>query len=222
MRGGLYVKQSTEKRPRWGPVLDEVAGLVVPNLANRSSSAALLLRVDGDIFAFTFGYDRYLLEQSLFVQDFGLRTALNTLDEKSLRSVDLHTLEDQPVQKKSQAARDSEVSVFGIDILRDILRAVTGVPKREVNLMQIAGGDAAFSFSVEMEAEDFPMLCRRVKGYYANEDYKASFSWVDNVRKVKDDVSIDALNMRLVQAISARDPGIMVTLPEIGAWVFPA
>ena len=216
--GVLYVKRSAEKRPGWGSVLDEVAGQAVPGLANRSSSAVLLLRVDGDIFAFAFGYGRHLIEQSLFVQDFGLRTALNTLDDKSLRSVDLHTLEDQPVQKKSQAARDSEVGVFGIDILRDILRAVTGVPKRGINLTQISGGDAMFSFGIEMEAADFPELARRIKRYYANDDYKASFSWVDNVRKVKDDASIDALNTRLVQAIAARDPAIMVTLPEIGAW----
>jgi len=216
--GVLYVRQSTEKRPSWGSVLDDVTGRVIPNLANRSSSAVLLLRVDGDVFAFTFGYGRYLIEQSLFVQDFGLRTALNTLDEKSLRSVDLHTLEDQPVQRKSQAARDSEVGVFGIDILRDVLRAVTGVPKRGVGLTQIAGGDATFSFSTEMEAADFPELARRIKGYYANDDYKTSFSWVDNVRKVKDDASIDALNAQLVRAVSTRNPGIMVTLPEIGAW----
>lgn len=134
LEGTLYVKRSVEKRPNWGPVLDEVTGTAIPGLANRSSSAVLLLRVDGDIFAFTFGYGRHLIEQSFFVQDFGLRTALNTLDEKSLRSVDLHTLEDQPVQKKSQAARDSDVSVFGIDILRDVLRAVTGVTRRGVGL----------------------------------------------------------------------------------------
>lgn len=216
--GVLYVKRSAEKRPSWGSVLDEVAGHVIPDLANRSSSAVLLLRVDGDIFAFAFGYGRYLIEQSLFVQDFGLRTALNTLDDKSLRSVDLHTLEDQPVQKKSQAARDSEVGVFGIDILRDVLRAVTGVPKRGVGLMHIAGGDSMFSFGAEMEAADFPALARSIKGHYVNDDYKTSFSWVDNVRKVKDQASIDALNAKLVQAVAARDPGIMVTLPEIGAW----
>jgi uncharacterized protein (TIGR04141 family) len=199
-------------------LLDEVVGKAIPSITNRSSSAALLLRVDGDIFAFSFGYGRYLLEQSLFVQDFGLRTALNTLDDKSLRSVDLHTLEDQPVQKKSQAARDSDVGVFGIDLLRDVLRAVTGVPKRGIDLKQIAGGDAMFSFGIEMEAADFPELARRVKGYYANNDYKKSFAWVDNVRKVKDDASIDALDAQLVQALSARNPEVMVTLPEIGAW----
>lgn len=216
--GVLYVKRSSEKRPSWGSLLDEAAGHDIPGLANRSSSAVLLLRVDGDIFAFTFGYGRYLIEQSLFVQDFGLRTALNTLDDKSLRSVDLHTLEDQPVQKKSQAARDSEVGVFGIDILRDVLRAVTGVPKRGVDLVQIAGGDAMFSFGAEMEAADLPTMARRIKGYYANDDYKASFSWVDNVRKIKDDASIDVLNAQLVQAVSVRNPGVMVTLPEIGTW----
>lgn len=216
--GVLYVRQSEETRPSWGSLLDEVAGRVIPDLVNRSNASVLLLRVDGDIFAFTFGYGRYLIEQSLFVQDFGLRTALNTLDEKSLRSVDLHTLEDQPVQKKSQAARDSEVGVFGIDILRDVLRAVTGVPKHGVGLRHIAGGDAMFSFGTEMEAADFPALVRRIKGYYTNDDYKTSFAWVDNVRKIKDDGSIDALNAQLVQAVSARNPRIMVTLPEIGAW----
>lgn len=216
--GALYVRRTAEKRPSWGSMLDEVAGQAIPGLANRSSSAVLLVRVDGDIFAFAFGYGRYLIEQSLFVQDFGLRTALNTLDDKSLRSVDLHTLEDQPVQKKSQVARDSNVGVFGIDILRDVLRAVTGVPRRGVDLMQITGGDAMFSFGVEMEVVDFPALARRIKGYYVNDDYKTSFSWVDNVRKVKDDASIDALNSQLVQAVAARNPGIMVTLPEIGAW----
>lgn len=218
MDGVLYVRRSEEKRPSWGSVLDEVAGHLIPNLANRSSSAVLLLRIDGDIFAFAFGYGRYLIEPSLFIQDFGIRTALNTLDDKSLRSVDLHTLEDQPVQKKSQAARDSELGVFGIDILRDILRAVTGVPKRGVNLVQIAGGDSMFSFGVEMEAADFPALARRIKGYYSNDDYKTSFSWVDNVRKIKDDTSIEVLNALLVQAVSTRNPGIMITLPEIGTW----
>lgn len=216
--GVLYVRKSEHKRPSWGSLLDEIAGRDIPDLANRSCSAALVLRVDGDIFAFTFGYGRYLIEQSLFVQDFGLRAALNTLDEKSLRSVDLHTLEDQPVQKKSQAARDSELGVFGIDILRDVLRAVTGVPKGGVGLKQIAGGDAMFSFSMTMEAADFPALARRIKGYYDNEDYKTSFSWVDNVRRVKDDTSINLLNRQLVQAISARNPEIVITLPEIGAW----
>ena len=216
--GVLFVRRSTETRPSWGAFLDEAAGRGIPNLVNRSSSAVLLLRVDDDVFAFAFGYGRYLIDQSKFVQDFGLRTALNTLDEKSLRSVDVHTLEDQPVQKKSQAARDSEVGVFGIDILRDVLRAVTGVPKHGVELVQIAGGDAMFSFGAKMEVTDLPTLVRRIKEYSENNEYKNSFSWVDNVRKIKDEASIEELNKRLVQAISDGNPSAILTLPEIGTW----
>jgi uncharacterized protein (TIGR04141 family) len=216
--GVLFVRRSTETRPSWGAFLDEAAGRGIQNLVNRSSSAVLLLRVDDDVFAFAFGYGRYLIDQSKFVQDFGLRTALNTLDEKSLRSVDVHTLEDQPVQKKSQAARDSEVGVFGIDILRDVLRAVTGGPKHGVELVQIAGGDAMFSFGAKMEVADLPKLVRRIKQYSENNEYKSSFSWVDNVRKIKDEASIEALNMRLVQAVAERNEGVILTLPEIGTW----
>lgn len=216
--GLLCVKRSEERRPDWGELLDEVAGVQVLGLTNSSSSAVLLFRVDGNVFAFVFGYGRHLLEQAHFVQDFGLRTALNTLDEKSLRSVDLHTLEDQPVQKRSQAARDSEVSVFGIDILRDILRAVTGNPKPGVGLRHVAGGDAMFSFSTEIEAADLPALARRMKIHYDNIDYKTSFAWVDNIRRIKDDASIDVLNAQLLQAIRNSDPTVIVTLPEIGEW----
>lgn len=218
MDGTLFVKKSDEKRPTWGPFLDEISGINIRGIANRSSSAVLLLRVDGDVFAFTFGYGRYLIEQSLFVQDFGLRTALNTLDEKSLRSVDLHTLEDQPVQKKSQAARDSEVSVFGIDILRDVLRAVTGVPKKGIDLVQIAGGDAGFSFGIDIEPAELPELSRRIKNYYNSETYKTSFAWVDNVRRLKDETEIKRLDELLIAAVRARNGRLMITLPEIGAW----
>jgi uncharacterized protein (TIGR04141 family) len=76
----------------------------------------LLIDVNGNVFAFTFGYSRFLLNTAYFVEDFGLKTALNTLNQQSPRSVDLHTLEDQPIQKKSQAVRGGGASVFGIDI----------------------------------------------------------------------------------------------------------
>ena len=33
--GVLFVKRSAEKRPRWGSVLDEAVGRVIPDLANR-------------------------------------------------------------------------------------------------------------------------------------------------------------------------------------------
>lgn len=216
--GALYVKRTAEKRPKWSEIVDAVTGMEVSQIGNKSSSAVLFLRSGNMLFAFTFGYGRYLINTSYFVQDFGLKTALNTLDHESLRSVDLHTLEDQPVQKKSQATRESEASVFGIDISRDVLRAVTGSPKAGIDFKNISGGDAMFSFGVELEIEDLPALASLIASYYENDDYKSGFSWVDNVRRVKEKILLDELDEKLVEAIKNKEPSLVITLPEIGKW----
>ena len=216
--GVLFVKNSEERKPRWSTLVDAVVGLEVDQLGNKSSSAVLLVRVDGAVFAFTFGYGRYLLNTAYFVQDFGLKTALNTLDQNSLRSVDLHTLEDQPIQKKSQSTRGAEASVFGIDIFRDVLRAVTGSPRPGVEYRNISGGDATYSFGLQMLVSDLPAIARKLLTQYGLDLYKSSFSWVDNIRRVKDGASINTLDARLLEALKDKDVGIVITVPEIIPW----
>ena len=99
LEGVLYVKRTVEKRPNWGELVDTITGTNVIQIGNKSSSAVLFIKTDTDIFAITFGYGRHLVNLANFAQDFGLKTALNTLNHESLRSVDIHSLEDQPVQK---------------------------------------------------------------------------------------------------------------------------
>lgn len=216
--GILYIKITKEKRPYWAPLADAIVGRAIDQLSNKSSSAVLLIRVNSKVLAFTFGYGRFLLNIGYFEQDFGLRTALNTLNHQSLRSVELHTLEDQPIQKKSQATRDSDASVFGIDIFRDVLRAVTGSPRVGIGYKNISGGDAIYSFGMEMLVEDIPKIAADLLGYYNLDLYKKSFSWVDNIRRVKDTASISALDDLLLAAVKRRDESIVVTLPEIIEW----
>lgn len=216
--GVIYVKKPEEKRPRWAPLIDTLVGTEVDQLSNRSSSAVFLIRVDRKVLAFTFSYGRFLLNLGCFQQDFGLKTALNTLNHQSLRSVDLHTLEDQPIQKRSQAARGSEASVFGIDIFRDVLRAVTGSPRAGVGFKNISGGDAIYSFSQEMIVEEMPRVASQLISFYALDLYKNSFGWVDNIRRIKDGDTISALDGLLLDAVKNKDLGLIITLPEIIEW----
>lgn len=216
--GILYIKIAQEKRPYWAPLADAIVGRAIDQLSNKSSSAVLLIRVNSKVLAFTFGYGRFLLNIGCFEQDFGLKAALNTLNHQSLRSVELHTLEDQPIQKKSQATRDSDASVFGIDIFRDVLPAVTGSPRVGIGYKNISGGDAIYSFGMEMLVEDIPKIAADLLGYYNLDLYKQSFSWVGNIRRVKDTASISALDDLLLAAVKRRDESIVVTLPEIIEW----
>lgn len=218
LEGRLFVKIPEEKKPKWATFTEEVVGVDLDELSNRSSSALLIIKTPDNTMAFTFGYGRFLLDTKYFVHDFGIKTALNTLKHDSLRSVDLFTLDDQAVQKKSQAARESDVGVFGIDISKDVLRAVTGSPKSGVKLKNISGGDSVFSFGIELNIDEISDLISTLSGYYNNDSYKGEFSWVDNIRKIKESSEISNLDDHLVTALKAKSPDICVTIPELADW----
>jgi len=218
IEGLLYLKEQQEKRPRWTALTDELAGTTLNQISNKSSSAVLLFRLEERVIALTFGYGRFILKSSLFEQDFGLKTALNTLDHQSLRGVDLHTLEDQPIQKKSQASRESEASAFGIDIFKDILRSVTGSPRRDINYRNITGGDAMYSFGTELDAADLPNIAKELIDFYEKDLYKTEFSWVDNVRKIKEPKEIENLDKSLILELKKAVPEVTINIPEIMNW----
>ncbi len=218
LEGKLFVKISTEKKPKWSVFTENITGASLDELANRSSSAVLIIKTQNLTMAFTFGYGRFLIDTKYFVHDFGIKTALNTLNHDSLRSVDLFTLDDQAVQKKAQASRESGISVFGIDISKDVLRAVTGSPKTGINLKNISGGDSVFSFGIEMNVDEIDSIATKIAGYYNNDSYKSNFSWVDNIRKVTGKSEVDGLDDKLIDSLKVKSSDITITLPEIVKW----
>jgi uncharacterized protein (TIGR04141 family) len=218
LEGNFYVKIPNEIKPRWSLFAENLTASSLQELSNRSSSAVLIIRGQDSTVAFTFGYGRFLIDTKYFVHDFGIKTALNTLNHDSLRSVDLLTLDDQAVQKKSQASRDSGVGVFGIDISKDVLRAVTGSPKTGVDFYSISGGDSVYAFGVEINVNELSKLVDLLSGYYKNDSYKKEFSWVDNIRKVKEKSEIDALDEKLINKLKNKSLDVIITLPEIVQW----
>ena len=218
LEGKFYVKIPNEKKPRWSFFAESITASSLQELSNRSSSAVLIIKGRDATMAFTFGYGRFLIDTKYFVHDFGIKTALNTLNHDSLRSVDLFTLEDQAVQKKAQASRDSGVSVFGIDISKDVLRAVTGSPKAGVELHSISGGDSVYAFGIEINVNEISGLVDLLSGYYKNDSYKNEFAWVDNIRRIKEKSEIEGLDKKLVDKLKSKSLDVMITIPEIVQW----
>jgi uncharacterized protein (TIGR04141 family) len=217
--GKLYIKVNHEKKPKWYDLIESLIDTNdIRDIGNKSSSAVLILRVDNTIYALAFGYGRYMLNESYFVTDFGIKTALNTLDHKSLQSIDFHTLDNQPVQKKSQATIKSDASVFGIDIQKDILRAVTGTPKQNVPFRRISGGDQVYSFGCDFDIKDLPNILKSVNNYFNLDEYLEQFSWVDNIRRVKVKDKIEELDNYLIEAIKVESSEVVFTIPEVLQW----
>jgi uncharacterized protein (TIGR04141 family) len=220
IEGKIYVKEREEGRPRWASHLDVLHGSMLPGLTTMSASAVLFVKAKKRVVAFTFGYGRYLLDDAQFALDFGIKTALNTLDNTTLRSVDLYSLEQEPMQKRTQAIRNSNINTFGIDVSRDILKAVTGEARTGVDLETISGGGPQYSFTSKIK--DFSEL-KNIAGllgdYYDLAIYKNDFGWVDNIQRVQNDSLKSTLDDHLVNDLQKGVPAeLQLTLPEIGEW----
>lgn len=218
LEGKLFIKKTEEKPPSWKAFAEKITKSKIDELANRSSSAVLIIKTTEATVAFTFGYGRFLIDTQYFVQDFGIKTALNTLNHESLRSVDLFTLDEYAVQKKSQSARESSADVFGIDISKDVLRAVTGSPKSGINFKNISGGDSVYSFSAKVEEKGLADLASKLYSHYMNDTYRSEFAWVDNIRRVKEPKEVNKLDEKLLDKVKAKSSSITITIPELIEW----
>lgn len=219
VEGRLYVKRPIEATPKWCAFIGDAAEINTENIKNKSNSAVLLVKVEGQVYAFAFGYGRFMLDLAKFEPDFGLKAALNTLRADSLRSVDMFTLDDQAVQKRAQAVRESQIAVFGVDVSKDVLRAVTGTPMSGVPFRTITGGDSIFSFSMEIEFSDIERIAKLLFRYYNQQNYLTHFHWVDNIKRVKNTASLDRLNAELVEVVRQKDAvRLNLMIPEIMSW----
>ncbi|PYD90666.1 hypothetical protein DNF23_21315 [Pseudomonas syringae pv. pisi] len=218
--GAIYVKERAEGRPKWATQLDALHGAQIPNLTTLSASAVVFVKAKKRVVAFVFGYGRYLLDDSKFVLDFGIKTALNSLDNKTLRSVDLYSMEQEPMQKRTQAVRSSNINAFGIDVSRDILKAVTGEARSGIDWETIHGGGAQFSFTAKILGfEELNQLAEALGDLYDLSIYKTDFNWVDNIQRVQSDSLRATLDGLLVADLQNGIPSdLQLTLPEIGEW----
>ena len=152
--GSCFIKEVKENTPKWKEFFESFTGNKIDDIITKSSSAVIMIKSKSRIFAVTFGYGRSLLEQSYFVADFGIKTALNMLKHDSLRSVDTFTIDDSPVQKKTQASLGTEISMFGVDVSKDILRSVSGFPLDGEPFKNICGGENALQVKVELDPQE--------------------------------------------------------------------
>lgn len=204
--------------PSWAKFAEQLINKPIEELQNRSSSAVLIVRTSKATIAITFGYGRHLLDMECFVTDFGIKTALNTLNHDTLRSIDVITLDEQGVQKKSQASRSTSVDVFGIDISKDLLKGVTGSPRAKVGLFNISGVGTTFSFGKEVKIKDIPTLADQLYSHYKNDYYKKNFAWVDNIRRLEEKKDIDPLNKELLSELKKSPPNVVISIPEMLDW----
>jgi uncharacterized protein (TIGR04141 family) len=218
--GILAIGQTSTKTPWWSAYLSAHVeeGEALLDLANRSTSALLLIEAADRFFAFAFGYGRHLLDPEAYEQDFGLKVALNTVDADLLMSVDARTIDELTMHTRRDVSRGSPFAAFGLDVTRDLIRAVTGPPQDQSFGRRATGSDALALLSV-IQFPELPGMCERLLAAYDANEYKARFGWIDHLRRVREPSLVENLNELLLQKVRNQDlVDIHLAPPEPMPW----
>ena len=215
--GTLFIQRSDGRTPGW---LSFFAG-AVPSLPRRilnaNTAAVLLLRRQQKRFAIAFGFGRHLLEPGSWEEDFGLRTTLNSVNRRRLRSVDRMSLDAIGQHSQIQASREADISEFGLDLEQDLLRAVTGSPSASW-AKRLTGKDP-LQITTSINLNDLPPLLDVLLVQWRREDYKATYPWIDQIQELKDANKKTELDNLLVEKVKRGDfERAWLTIPQIIDW----
>jgi uncharacterized protein (TIGR04141 family) len=198
-------------RPKWLEFL-ELSAEEAQDIFNTSAYGLIFIRVVGRWFVLSFGTGHAKLEPDAIEHDFGLRVVLNAVDPKKLRSADVKTPDENTLSRRSQTSRGSDQTAFEIDVERDLVRGLAGIPKDKNFGSHVAGSDA-LTLTRKASVDDLPTVLKETLEMSKKNDYKEFFSWIDQIRYERDEPIINALNIELVEALqSALQTGVTKSL----------
>lgn len=216
--GMFYFSSTQAGAPAWVSFVQPLLSTSLHTLMTSSASGLLILKTEGRFFALTFGYGKGFLNPQKIERQFGLRVALNRIDARQIRSLDTKTFEDIVVTKNTQSSQSSELPTFGIDISRDILRAVTGEPRDKTLAKRLSGSDALV-VNADIEPGALPAFCGELLKAYGEDHYKADFEWIDHLSLVTDLDVISELDTLLEAQLQDGDTAnTHMAMPESLDW----
>jgi uncharacterized protein (TIGR04141 family) len=215
MAGKAYIRKAINKEPRWMKFLQGGLAKKLPPMVSAVHAAVVFLEVDKRIVAIVFGMGRYLLKDTSYEADFGIISALNSVDPKGLRSTDTFQFEAVAVQKRTQTSRTTSLSDFEIDTTREQVRSVTGKAKSTLLAKRVTGTDGAFGANVRVTFKDLVEMCREVMTAFQAKDYRKAFPRFDNLRRVSDKHKLLNLEAKLIQNLTTGNTdGVYLSAPE--------
>ncbi|MFP3599210.1 TIGR04141 family sporadically distributed protein [Chryseobacterium sp. SIMBA_029] len=205
--GLVIIGHEKKQEPDWKYLLQTICKMDIPVLNNSSNRAVLFFKTDNRIYAICFGYGKYLLKDECIEREFGLKTALNLIDADKLISIDKANIGDLNLLTKTQASQKGSPYHFEIDILRDLVKGITGEPKKVDNKLfgNIITGNEALHISPKVKLRSIPRILGELNKSYLSDEYKDRFDWIDNIKPEKDPKILEQLKLKLVQAINKRE-----------------
>jgi uncharacterized protein (TIGR04141 family) len=170
------------------------------NIASRSACALLMFRTEEHLFIATYAHGWMLVEDSNIEGDFGLRVAINLLNDKKLKRLERANLGDA-LRGVSLSPFQRDFTSFGLDDALDLVRKISGTTRDEAAADSVTGAKS-LKITGEFGIPDLPELAADALIAFTANAYKdTSFNIIDFVSPVMDRRLISHLDDRSCQSI---------------------
>lgn len=203
-------------KPSWNNLLKNVL-VDYKEQITKSTRAILFVRKSDRLFAFTFGYGRYLLKDESYVRNFGLRVILNNAKRDNIKSIDSKTIDEKPFQTRTQASQSSRFEDFNLMDARTLFRGITAESTNENKYGKYLTGKDFLKITLKFKFEELNELCSSLLTDYKNKDFEKTFPEIARINEITDPEIIESLNNRLIQRFIDMK-NIYLVIPEVIDW----
>lgn len=171
------------------------------------------------IFAIPFGSGLYLLNDDVIEEQFGLKVLLNSVSKDGFRKVNISNYGGNHRTKDEQMPKKADISEFGFDIYNDFLRRATAKSEEDVFSKNVITGGDLFSVNVPVDIDNVDEFLLFCYNRYLSDNYKENFSWLDNIKEVKEKGKKNILNAELLKQLNEHNfDKVWLAVPEVVDW----
>jgi uncharacterized protein (TIGR04141 family) len=216
INGKFFLRPAVRNTPDWAEFVQSGIKDKLPIIESVANAGVLFLTIDTSIVALVFGTGRYLLKDSAYETDFGLRSTLNAVDPKTLDQIDVNWFGEMVVQKRIQVSHKASLAAFEIDVNRERFKSLTGKSKNSSLGGRINGSEGGFGVHTRIDFKELADQCRECIKVYRSKDYQKAFPRYDDFSVVTDTAKLATLDSKLVTRLATgKSTGLHMSPPEI-------
>ncbi|WP_298817607.1 TIGR04141 family sporadically distributed protein [uncultured Roseibium sp.] len=207
----VYIFPGPPKPPSWLADINTVFD-GAPALTNRSSCAIVVFKHVDRVFVTAFAHGWQYLDDTKIESDFGLKVAINSLNDSKVKRIDSSHL-GEAIKGVSQSAFQRDLQAFGVDEALDLVRRISGRVEDDDFANSISGA-TGLKITREMEFVDLPETAEEALTRSQSQDYQnTGFYIIDKVRPILDKLVLATLDQKAVDLIKAGADNFELSMP---------
>lgn len=209
----LYVFTGHSDPPKWVSLLQPHFPSM-PSVRSRSPCAIVAFKKENRIFALTYSYGHSYLDDAKTEAEFGLRVAINSVNDEKLRSVEKTNI-GAAIRDYAQSAGLNNLRSLGREETLDLIRKVSGHTESSDFADKVSGA-RSLRFSAEMDLPDVPESAAEVLDLFKSQAYKrTAFAVIDQFPQVRDPSVAKLLDELALASIREGDDDFEIAIPGI-------